>query len=164
MREGKSRSRANAEADLRIARAVFGRLLGLGRTDVLGTVGALVRPRTTRPWPISSFDEPNLGVLVKEVFDPEASGGLQRRHVQRARPSCAGRRDRLSIDAWRILQGIEHDLAAFDLKVEEDQDRPRCRNARSPDSRLRRFQRRCGRIHDAASVRRGDSSTSACTV
>ncbi|HWE04144.1 MAG TPA: circularly permuted type 2 ATP-grasp protein [Tepidisphaeraceae bacterium] len=107
-----------AEADLRIARTVFGRLLGMGRADVLGTVRSLTRALLGNGR--IRFDEPNLALLVKEVFDPEASGGLQRA-MTHVRDLIRGLRDRMSADAWHILQGIENELAGFDLNVEEDQ-------------------------------------------
>jgi uncharacterized circularly permuted ATP-grasp superfamily protein/uncharacterized alpha-E superfamily protein len=106
-----------ADADVRIARTVFGRLLGLGRSDVLGTVRTLTRALLGHGR--FRFEEPNLQALVSEVFDPEASGGLQRA-MAHVRDLVRGLRDRLSADAWRILQNIEREIDEFDMNVHDD--------------------------------------------
>ncbi len=107
-----------AESDVRIARTVFVRLLDVGRADVLGTVQAL-KSALLGPGR-RLFDGSELPALVGEVFDAGAVGGV-RPSMERVCNLIRGLRDRMSADAWRILQGIERELAEFDDAIEDEQ-------------------------------------------
>lgn len=107
-----------AEGDLRIARTLFGRFLDLGRADALGTVQMLTRALLGHGR--YRFDEPTFGPVVREVFDAEALAGM-RPAMSHVHELVRGLRDRISADSWRILQGIERDLADFDTDVEDEQ-------------------------------------------
>ena len=109
-----------AEGDLRIARTVFDRLLGLGRTDVLGTVRTLTRALLNRPWPIA----------VRRTESHRAGQGSIRSrrvrwiaagHAARARPHSRLARSHVCRCVAHSSRQSKHDLAEFDMKVEEDQ-------------------------------------------
>jgi uncharacterized circularly permuted ATP-grasp superfamily protein/uncharacterized alpha-E superfamily protein len=106
------------EADVRISRSLFGRLIDPGRPDNLTTATALTHTLFGRYG--YRFDENRIDTLVDEVFDGEAMGGL-RQGMAGVRTLVRGLRDRVSADAWRILQGIERELADFRVGGEEGQ-------------------------------------------
>lgn len=107
-----------AEGQVRLARGMFGLLMGQGRSDVVGTVHILTRALFghTR----FRLDESGLRALLGEVFSPGGAARL-RPTMSHVRDLVRGLRDRVSADAWRILQGIEDELVNFDLDIEDDQ-------------------------------------------
>ena len=58
--------------------------------------------------------------LVAEVFDPRARGGL-RATIRHMHALARVLRDRISADAWRILQTVDRDLADFNVNLDDDQ-------------------------------------------
>ena len=107
-----------AESHVRLARCLFSRLMGQGRSDVLGTVNILARALFghTR----FRLHETGFPALIREVFGVGGAAGL-RSAMNHVRDLLRGLRDRVSADAWRILQGIEDELMGFDLAIEDDQ-------------------------------------------
>jgi uncharacterized alpha-E superfamily protein len=65
-------------------------------------------------------DEGGFRTLVNEVFGAQGPGGLKPA-IGHVRGLVRGLRDRVSADAWRILQGLERRLEDFNLEIEEDQ-------------------------------------------
>jgi uncharacterized circularly permuted ATP-grasp superfamily protein/uncharacterized alpha-E superfamily protein len=107
-----------AECQVRLARGMFTRLMGQGRSDVLGTVHILTRALFghTR----FRLDESGLSALVCETFSPGGAGSM-RPAIGHVRNLIRGLRDRLSADAWRILQWIDDEVANFKLDIGEDE-------------------------------------------
>ena len=107
-----------SDSDVRIARCLFGRLMDLTRSDVTTTVNYLTRALFGQRHP--RFQENGVSALVAEVFNSPAPGGLKR-GVNNVHQLVRGLRDRVSADAWRILQGIQQTLSEFDLDTVDDQ-------------------------------------------
>ncbi len=107
-----------AEEDVRIARSMLSRIADHGRvprpdaTDVLAA--ELVGHSGIH------FDDSNIHALVAEVFSPSRTGGL-RSAIGHVEELVRALRDRVSTDAWRILQGIDRDLSEFDESVQTNQ-------------------------------------------
>ncbi len=106
------------ETDVRIARCLFARLMDQGRSDVAATVGVLARALFGYRGFVLNGN--GLGDLVVEAFDSVGPGGI-RPALRDVRTLMRGLRDRVSSDAWRILQEIERELEEFDPKIEDDQ-------------------------------------------
>jgi uncharacterized alpha-E superfamily protein len=58
--------------------------------------------------------------LVADVFDPADRGGL-RATVRSVYGLARLLRDRISADAWRVLEGVERDVADFNVSLDDDQ-------------------------------------------
>ncbi len=107
-----------AEIDVRMARSLLGRSADHGRvqrpdaTDVLAT--EMVGHSGIH------FDDSDVHALVAEVFSRTRIGGL-RSAIGHVEDLVRALRDRVSTDAWRILQGIERDLSEFDATQEINQ-------------------------------------------
>jgi len=100
-----------AESDVRIARSLVGRLADYGRVERPGTAEILTTELLGHLR--FNFDEPNTHALMAEVFrsSPTSPTRSAIEHVENLIRSL---RDRVSTDAWRILQGIQRDLSDFD--------------------------------------------------
>ena len=111
-----------AEGQVRLARGMFNRLMGQGRSDVLGTVHILTRALFghTR----FRFDEAGTARAGAGSLCHDGAANL-RPAMSHVRDLVRGLRDRMSADAFRILQGIEDELSNFDLEY-----RPTTRSAR----------------------------------
>jgi uncharacterized circularly permuted ATP-grasp superfamily protein/uncharacterized alpha-E superfamily protein len=138
-----------AEATVRLTRSIFGRLTDPSILESPRTVEVLVRallgrsPRRLAPPPAPSGadgvagrdgvavgaaagagGEPAVGradrELVAEVFDPRARGGL-RSTIRHLHALARVLRDRISADAYRILQTVERELADFNVNLDDDQ-------------------------------------------
>lgn len=107
-----------AEANLRVARSLFGRLLESSRPQNNRAAAALARLLLGSPNFI--LNESSADVLIEELFAPVGSGGL-RPSIGHVRGLVRALRDRVSADAWRILQNIERELAEFDTGSKTDQ-------------------------------------------
>ena len=104
-----------AETLARLARSVVGRGIEQGgesgRTLAMLTaalVGRQIAPSATAvEWPLLTF-----------LFDNRVAGGLRGDvgHVYRLARLL---RDRISVDAWRVLQSIDADVAGFEVNPEE---------------------------------------------
>ena len=57
--------------------------------------------------------------LLAAAFD--VSGPGLRHSINRIQTLVRGLRDRVSADAWRVLGGLERDIADFDANLEDDQ-------------------------------------------
>ena len=101
-----------AESDVRLARCLLGRITDQIRTERPGTAdilaGELLRTRK-----VSTLDESGMHELVAQVLSPAPTGGI-RSAIHHVEELIRSLRDRVSTDAWRILQGIERDLSEFD--------------------------------------------------
>jgi uncharacterized alpha-E superfamily protein len=100
-----------AEADVRIARSLVGRLADHGRGERPGAVEVLTAELLGHRQ--FNFEEPDAHALIADVFRAAPAGDLRSaiNHVENLIRSL---RDRVSTDAWRILQGIQRDLSDFD--------------------------------------------------
>ncbi|HEX4795911.1 MAG TPA: circularly permuted type 2 ATP-grasp protein [Humisphaera sp.] len=105
------------ESNVRIARSLFNRVIDQGRPDSLPTAGVLTRALFGAYG--MRFDETRLDALTFELLDTNGPGGL-RRGMAAVRNLVRGLRDRVSADAWRILQGMERELAEFDAGLEDE--------------------------------------------
>ena len=106
-----------AEADVRIARTLVGRLVHQGLPERPGTAEVLTRELLgNRKF---SFEEPDPRALIAEVFRATPTGDL-RSAINHVEDLIRSLRDRVSTDAWRILQGIQRDLADFDQGATTD--------------------------------------------
>ncbi|MDB5325536.1 MAG: hypothetical protein JWM57_1105 [Phycisphaerales bacterium] len=104
-----------SEAAARLARAVVSRAIDQGgesgRTLAVLTAAFVGRQVESTP---HACERPLLACL----FDPKFPGGL-RRDVNGAYSLARLLRDRISVDAWRILQSIDSDLAEFKPVADE---------------------------------------------
>jgi uncharacterized circularly permuted ATP-grasp superfamily protein/uncharacterized alpha-E superfamily protein len=107
-----------AEGDVRVARCLFSRLMDQGRGDGLAAAGmlgaALLGHDRIR------LDESGVPKLVADVIGKHGSGGL-RSSITHIQDLVRALRDRVSADTWRILQGIDRDLVAFDHEDKDNQ-------------------------------------------
>ncbi|HTW95861.1 MAG TPA: circularly permuted type 2 ATP-grasp protein, partial [Tepidisphaeraceae bacterium] len=106
------------EADVRVARCMFSRLMDQARLDLLPASNLLAAALFGMKLP--PIEETRLSELTKRVFDGADSGGL-RTASGHVRNLVRGLRDRVSADAWRVLLGIERQLADFNTNLEDDQ-------------------------------------------
>ncbi|MDB5173237.1 MAG: hypothetical protein JWO87_2512 [Phycisphaerales bacterium] len=106
-----------AEADVRVARSLFTRLVDNVRADSPGTVNALATTLLGRHR--LRLDEGAASTMVQEVFNPAGYASL-RSSIGHVQGLVRALRDRVSADAWRILQGIERDLSDFDSNIQDD--------------------------------------------
>lgn len=117
-----------AESHVRLTRAIFSRLTDPSVIESPATIEALVRtllgrlPRGLR----TSGDADDAAAtsvdreLVGEVFNPADRTGL-RATIRHVHALARVLRDRISADAWRILQTIERDAADFNVNLDDDQ-------------------------------------------
>jgi uncharacterized circularly permuted ATP-grasp superfamily protein/uncharacterized alpha-E superfamily protein len=107
-----------AESVVRLARCVFNRLADPNSIEspraMQVLMRALVGPRTPRPGPAAARE------LAAELFSVADPSGL-RSSTRHLHSLARVLRDRISADAWRILQSIERDVADFDGNVDDDQ-------------------------------------------
>lgn len=120
-----------AEGYVRLARAIFSRLTDPSVIESPSTIAALVQALLGRS-KLNLSDKPTLADplprsgalvdrdLVGDVFNPADRGGL-RATVRHVHALARVLRDRISADAWRILQTIERDVADFNVKLDDDQ-------------------------------------------
>jgi uncharacterized circularly permuted ATP-grasp superfamily protein/uncharacterized alpha-E superfamily protein len=107
-----------AEGDVRIARCLIGRFTDHGLSDRPAAANILAALLTG---PLGRLtDEAEAQALVVRVLTPSPSGGL-RSSIDHVEGLIRSLRDRVSTDAWRILQGIERDLSEFDQCSSADQ-------------------------------------------
>ncbi|MDP9175570.1 MAG: circularly permuted type 2 ATP-grasp protein [Planctomycetota bacterium] len=106
------------EADVRLARCMFSRLMDQGRADVPSTTGVLAYALLGHN--SIQMDETGLRSMVATVFATTRPATL-RPAINHVRSLVRGLRDRVSLDAWRILQNIERDLSDFDPNIPSDQ-------------------------------------------
>jgi uncharacterized circularly permuted ATP-grasp superfamily protein/uncharacterized alpha-E superfamily protein len=106
------------EADVRVARSLFGRLTDSVRAENPGMVPALVSALLGHAR--VRLDEGATATMIHEVFNPAGYAGL-RPAIGHVQGLVRALRDRVSADAWRILQGIERDLTDFDANLQDDQ-------------------------------------------
>jgi uncharacterized circularly permuted ATP-grasp superfamily protein/uncharacterized alpha-E superfamily protein len=97
-----------AEATVRAARCIFGRILEQSNEETSRTIGVLARL-------LLGTAAPPLGpgielALAGELFDPDGPGRL-RVTISDVHGLARVLRDRISGDAWRILQNIERDMS-----------------------------------------------------
>jgi uncharacterized circularly permuted ATP-grasp superfamily protein/uncharacterized alpha-E superfamily protein len=100
-----------AEADVRIARSLVGRLVDHGRAEPPGVAEVLTAELLGRRR--FNFEETDIQALIAEVFRAAPAGDL-RSAIDHVEELIRSLRDRVSTDAWRILQGIQRDLSDFD--------------------------------------------------
>jgi uncharacterized circularly permuted ATP-grasp superfamily protein/uncharacterized alpha-E superfamily protein len=108
-----------AESDVRLARCLLGRVNDHGRAEQPGAADILARELLGRRR--AALEESDVHALVAEAFTPAPTGGI-RSAIDHVEDLIRSLRDRVSTDAWRILQGIERDLSEFDRF--EKADRP----------------------------------------
>jgi uncharacterized alpha-E superfamily protein len=97
-----------AESTVRAARCIFGRILEQSNEETSRTIGVLSRL-------LLGTDAPPVGpgielTLAHELFDPKGPGRL-RVTISDVHGLARVLRDRISADAWRILQNIERDMS-----------------------------------------------------
>ena len=114
-----------ADAKVRLARAVFNRLLDPTTIESPQTIRVLVQALLDRPAVRAGGGSGGDGTradreLVADVFGPADRGGL-RATVRSVYSLARLLRDRISADAWRILQSAERDVADFNVNVDDDQ-------------------------------------------
>jgi uncharacterized circularly permuted ATP-grasp superfamily protein/uncharacterized alpha-E superfamily protein len=107
-----------AEADVRIARCLLGRVNDQTRGEEPGIAQLLAAQLLARPK--FDADDANAFAIVAEVFRPDPSGGV-RSAIDHVEELLRSLRDRVSADAWRTLQGMERDLSDFDRYEKADQ-------------------------------------------
>ncbi len=107
-----------AEADVRTARCLFARSHDPGKVDT--NRATVVLARLILGYPRFRIEESTIETLVAEIFSNTATVGM-RPAISHVRGLVRALRDRISVDAWRILQGIERDLTEFDASGKEDQ-------------------------------------------
>ncbi len=107
-----------AEQDVRIARCLFSRLNEHNRADSPGVADILSGELVG----FSGFqlDESGPSKLVKELLGTPSVG--LRSTINHVEELVRTLRDRVSSDAWRILQGIERELTAFDASPGGEQE------------------------------------------
>jgi len=108
-----------AESQVRLTRAIFSRLTDPSVIESPHAIGSLIHAllhRQIRP----THDLRSDRELVAEVFNPTDRGGL-RSTIRHVHALARVLRDRISADAWRILQTIERDVADFNGTLDDDQ-------------------------------------------
>lgn len=108
-----------AESDVRLARCLLGRVTDHGRSEQPAAADILAGELLGRRR--LGLEEADAHALVAEVLRPAPAGGI-RSAIEHVENLIRALRDRVSTDAWRILQGIERDLSEFDNF--EEADRP----------------------------------------
>jgi uncharacterized circularly permuted ATP-grasp superfamily protein/uncharacterized alpha-E superfamily protein len=107
-----------AESDVRIARSLFARLVEHNRGDSPGTAdllaGELLGYRGVQ------LEEIGTQKLISDLLGSAGSGGV-RSAIEHVEELVRTLRDRVSADSWRILQGIERELTAFDQSPADEQ-------------------------------------------
>jgi uncharacterized circularly permuted ATP-grasp superfamily protein/uncharacterized alpha-E superfamily protein len=107
-----------AEGDVRIARCLVGRLPDHAQPQHPSAADVLASELAgSRAFPA---DETETTALVARVLTPAPTGGL-RSSIDHVETLVRSLRDRVSTDAWRILQGIERDLSDFDRCLPAEQ-------------------------------------------
>jgi uncharacterized circularly permuted ATP-grasp superfamily protein/uncharacterized alpha-E superfamily protein len=109
-----------AEMAVRIARCLFGRLMDQARLESPGTIRVLTRSLLGRTGPATTPGDGAARSLVADVFGAGRQGPI-RPTIANVQILVRALRDRVSADAWRILQGIERDMSDFDTNVDDDQ-------------------------------------------
>jgi uncharacterized circularly permuted ATP-grasp superfamily protein/uncharacterized alpha-E superfamily protein len=107
-----------AEGDVRIARCLINRVTDHGLAERPGTADVLAGELLG--YRGAPNDEAEAQALVAQVVTPSPAGGL-RSAIDHVEGLIRSLRDRVSTDAWRILQGIERDLSDFDHTDKADQ-------------------------------------------
>jgi len=107
-----------AESDVRIARSLFSRLVEHNRGDNPGTADVLAGELLGYRGFL--LEEVGTHKLVHDLLGGAGSGGV-RAAIEHVEELVRALRDRVSADAWRILQGIERDLTAFDASPVDEQ-------------------------------------------
>lgn len=106
-----------AEGTVRMTRSALGRIMDQSGLESSRTIEPLVRALLGRGGPkIGARSEHG---LISEVFAPLRAGGL-RSTIGHVQGLARVLRDRISGDAWRILQTIERDVSDFSGDVEDD--------------------------------------------
>jgi uncharacterized circularly permuted ATP-grasp superfamily protein/uncharacterized alpha-E superfamily protein len=107
-----------AENDVRIARSLFARLVEHNRGDSPGTADVLARELLN--YPSFLLEEAGTLKLVNDLLGPSGSDGV-RSAIEHIEELVRTLRDRVSSDAWRILQGIEREFTSFDASPGDEQ-------------------------------------------
>jgi uncharacterized circularly permuted ATP-grasp superfamily protein/uncharacterized alpha-E superfamily protein len=107
-----------AEGDVRVARCLFGRLMDHSRGDTAGAASMLALSMLG-PTGIQ-LEDSRTQALVAEIFGPNGAAGL-RRSIDHVQDLVRSLRDRITADAWRILQTIDRDLSEFDVNHDKNQ-------------------------------------------
>jgi uncharacterized alpha-E superfamily protein len=108
-----------AENDVRIARSLFARLMEHNRSDnPPGTADVLAAELLG--YRGFQLEEIGTRTLVDNLLGSAGAGGV-RASIEHVEELVRALRDRVSSDAWRILQGIEHDLTTFDTSPPDEQ-------------------------------------------
>jgi uncharacterized alpha-E superfamily protein len=107
-----------AEQDVRIARSLFARLTEHNRGESPGTAdvlaGELLGFRGFQ------LEEVGMQKLAHDLLGNAGSGGV-RSSIEHVEELVRTLRDRVSADAWRILQGIDRELTTFDSSPGDEQ-------------------------------------------
>ena len=106
-----------AEGIVRLTRCVLNRLLDQSGLENPRTIEALIRALIGKPG--LRLGHRTEHELVEAVFAPYRPDGL-RSTVGHVHSLARVLRDRISADAWRILQTIERDVSSFSGEVDED--------------------------------------------
>jgi uncharacterized circularly permuted ATP-grasp superfamily protein/uncharacterized alpha-E superfamily protein len=106
-----------AEAVVRLARCIFNRLSDPNAIESPRTIERLMNDLVD--WP-PKVDSGTAGQLARQMFGPGDPSGL-RSSIDHFYRLARVLRDRISLDAWRILSQIEQDVAEFDGLIEDDQ-------------------------------------------
>ncbi|HEX8916303.1 MAG TPA: circularly permuted type 2 ATP-grasp protein, partial [Humisphaera sp.] len=124
-----------AEGTVRLTRSIFGRLMDPSIIESPRTVEVLVRAllgksparfgktAAAAAAAVAAAADPAARPereLVADVFNPADRGGL-RATIRHVHALARVLRDRISADAYRILQTIERDVADFNVNVDDDQ-------------------------------------------
>lgn len=96
-----------ADAAVRVGRSALGRAQGVQPGWTGSAVGALLRS-----WKGLNADGPLEQTIVAALLEPMGGSGLRTAAAALHRLARLSR-ERISVDAWRLLQGIERDLARF---------------------------------------------------
>ncbi len=102
-----------ADSTVRIARAALSRMIDVSGVAARVAVGALSRALNGPP-AAGSIDQE----LIGAVFGPPGTGGLRLTTASIYRLARV-LRDRISVDSWRILQGIEREVSRFRVDADE---------------------------------------------
>ncbi|HEX3657373.1 MAG TPA: circularly permuted type 2 ATP-grasp protein [Pirellulales bacterium] len=107
-----------SEAVVRLARCVFNRLADPNALESPLATNILMRELVG--WVIAGRGPAAARELAVAMFSARDPSGL-RRAASRLHAMARVLRDRISTDAWRILQAIDRDLADFNANVDEDE-------------------------------------------
>jgi uncharacterized circularly permuted ATP-grasp superfamily protein/uncharacterized alpha-E superfamily protein len=106
-----------AEHDIRIARSLFSRLVEDNSGDNPGTADILASELLF--YRGFKIEEVGANRLIHDLLGVGGSGGV-RSAIEHVEELVRTLRDRVSADAWRILQGIDRELKAFDASPLDD--------------------------------------------